>query len=330
MNDSVRLNYELGRQCKSILIAAANSEVGVLSQSLYRVLEIKRVMITNLKFLNEALICCDDSIFRVSWINKAFEAQIRPGQIVSPKLINNEPSPKQSISISRLVVQERPDSSANLFRLIPHAWVNDRDIVNRAAALLDELPEAHRMLFNSIFWNSERFERFCRQPSSMIGHHSEQNGNLRHTIEVAEEMRELCSTRSYANIALGVLAAFLHDAGKAEEYIPNGKGGWSLSERGKLLGHKVSAFQWIVEAMTRWNIKLPPGHYESLLHIMTAVPHAPDWMGLRAPVTPESLLLSVADRLSGHDDLMHQTVSPDGGFGRYHKHLKSAPFSVKV
>ena len=163
----------------------------------------------------------------------------------------------------------------------------------------------------------------------MIGHHAEPNGNLRHTVEVAEEMRNLCRTRSYANQALGVLSALLHDAGKADEYVSNGKGGWDMSDRGKLLGHKVSAVEWIVQAVTRWNIKFPPGHYESLLHIMTAVPHAPDWMGLRQPVTPESLLLSMADRLSGHDDLMELTVNKDGGFGRFHKHLKSAPFTVR-
>lgn len=306
-----------------------DESANMLSSLLFRVEDVIREKLGDGTYRNEALITHTQATVRVSWTDNASVCKVHAGQIVSPRLNASASSEEGCVRVARLAVYETPNNSTNIFDLVPHRWVKDRDLVNRAAVLLAELPGPHRHLFNAIFWDPARFERFCRQPGSMIGHHSESNGNLRHTIEVVEGMRELCRTRSYANLALGVLAAFLHDAGKADEYIPNGKGGWSMSERGKLLGHKVSAFEWIVEAVTRWNIKLPPGHYESLLHIMTAVPHAPEWMGLRQPVTPESLLLSMADRLSGHDDLMEQTVNKDGGFGRFHKHLKSAPFTVR-
>lgn len=329
MGNGVSLNTEVGLVCKPGFINTTDSAAEMLSRKLFRVLEIEREKLDSIRFLNEALIGCTEATLRVSWMDSGFVGRVHHGQIVSPRFGKVVASENGCTSINRLAVYERPDAHANLFELVTHAWVKDRDLVNRAAALLAELPESHRLLFNAIFWGSDRFERFCRQPSSMIGHHSEPNGNLRHTVEVAEEMRELCRTRSYANQALGVLAALLHDAGKADEYVSNGKGGWDMSDRGKLLGHKVSAVEWIVQAITRWNIKFPPGHYESLLHIMTAVPHAPDWMGLRQPVTPESMLLSMADRLSGHDDLMAQTVNTGGGFGRFHKHLKAAPYTVR-
>jgi len=296
------------------------SEEHLLYNNLYRVLEINQ---------NTALLFCESNSLRVIWDSVNFAYPVKVGQIVKvkPRLISN--SNNGYIEVTRLIEYQCPDAKLNLFDLIPYAWVKDRSLVVRANTIFNKLSAPHRLLFNAIFWDAGRFERFCRQPSSMVGHHSEVNGNLRHTIEVAEAMHSLCLTRDYTNMNLGVLAAMLHDAGKADEYTPNGKGGWDLTDRGRLLGHKVSAVEWIISAVTRWHIQLPLDHYEGLLHIMTAIPHAPDWMGIRAHVTPESLLLSMADRLSGHDDLMMQTVNLDGGFGRYHKHLKYSPFAVR-
>ena len=37
----------------------------------------------------------------------------------------------------------------------------------------------------------------------------------------------------------------------------------------------------------------------------------------------------MADRLSGQDDLMEQTLPNNIGFGEYHKHLKGRPFLIQ-
>lgn len=292
----------------------------ILNNRLFRVLETDG---------DATLLFNSESTILIKQRQSCKKSLIKAGQIVNPIIRSPISSSNGHINIERLSVYSRPTSNINLFNLVPFGWVSDRDLIRRGAALVNLLPEQHRLLFNSIFWESDRFERFCRQPSSMSGHHSEPSGNLRHTIEVAEEMQKLCLVRNYANLHLGLLAAFLHDAGKSDEYKPNFKGGWDLTDRGKLLGHKVTAIEWIVSAVTRWNIELPRDHYEGLLHILSAIPFAPEWMGLRAPMTPESLLLSMADRLSGHDSLMSQTISPNGGFGRFHKHLNVAPFKVR-
>lgn len=300
-----------------------------LLTKLYRVVDINSRLDDSKRILKGAVLLNDTVSINVSWVESNPTNSVCQGDIVSIRALLPLKSLNGCIEISRLVKYQQPMSSINLFDTVPHNWVKDRSLIKRASEIINNLAEPHRLLINAIFWDAGRFERFCRQPSSMIGHHSEPNGNLRHTIEVAEEMQQLCLTRNYANKDLGVLAALLHDCGKADEYVPNGKGGWELTDRGKLLGHKVSAVEWIVSAVTQWRILLPKDHYVGLLHILTAIPHAPDWMGMRAPVTPESLLLSMADRLSGHDSLMVQTVSPSGGFGRYHKHLKSSPFTVR-
>lgn len=74
---------------------------------------------------------------------------------------------------------------------------------------------------------------------------------------------------------------------------------------------------------------MPEDHFVGLLHIFTAVPNAPEWMGLREPALHESFLLSICDRLSGRDDLVKRTQSVEGGFGKSHRHMKTAVFKVR-
>lgn len=222
-----------------------------------------------------------------------------------------------------------PDANISIFNLVNNTWLKDNSIKYDLIKIVGTLEANHFMLLNAILWDYDRLQRFCTGPSSLSGHHYEKNGNLRHTLEVAEEMQRLCQGRHSVNTSLGVLLALLHDIGKADEYTLTASGGWKMSERGILLGHKATAFEWAVAAINRWNISLPQDHYLAILHVLSAVPYAPDWMGLRQPMMLECELLSIADRLSGKDDLMLQTNHPNGGFGRHHMHLGCAPFSVR-
>jgi 3'-5' exoribonuclease len=52
------------------------------------------------------------------------------------------------------------------------------------------------------------------------------------------------------------------------------------------------------------------------------------WLGLREPRSLEATILSMADRLSGEEELYARLASAEGGFGRYHKQLKYRPFVV--
>lgn len=59
------------------------------------------------------------------------------------------------------------------------------------------------------------------------------------------------------------------------------------------------------------------------LHMLNAARGAPAWLGLREPRSLEAELLSMADRISGHEDLYRRCAPKDGrnGFGGYHPHL---------
>lgn len=299
-----------------------------LTKSPFRVIEVKSTKVSFNNYDNEATIFNNDSAMKVSW-KGSNDASHYINQIVLPVIGNHIESNNGCIPINRLSLYTFPNRYINLFDSVPFNWVKDRSLVKRAKSLIGLLPMEYLYLFNAIFWDASRFKRFCLQPSSMIGHHSERNGNLRHSVEVAEQMVNLCESSEHANLGLGLFSALIHDAGKADEYVQNEKGGWDMSFRGKLLGHKLSAVEWIIEAVTKHNIELRKDHYEAILHILTAIPHAPDWMGLKTPLLTESFLLSMADRLSGHNDLMDKTLPEQDGFGKFHKHLKAKPFKVK-
>lgn len=265
---------------------------------------------------------------KVSWIVNQPDIRLKSGVLVSARWLGQTKCENGTIIISRLVLMERPEPWENLFLTVPHGWVKNRELVKQAAALVEVLPRSYRFLFNAIFWDGQRFKRFCSGPSSMNGHHAEDNGNLRHAVDVAQMMQQFCQARELANEGLGILAGFLHDAGKADEYRLSPTGEWKLTDRGKLLGHKVTVIEWIAEAKAKCNLVMPTEHYMALLHCLTCSPSAPDWLGIRKPAMLEAILLSGMDRLSGTEDLMQRCSSKRDGWGSYHAHLNGRPYQI--
>ena len=294
---------------------------------IFRLTSIKSEVIDHKRTENTATLFHEKAAIKVRWTASHPDSRLLPGLLVSPRWMMRHDTQRGELQISRLVLIERPEAMENLFDLVPSGWVRDRTLVRQAADLIETLPRNHRHLLNAIFWEGGRFHRFCTGPSSMNGHHNGDNGNLRHAIEVAAMMREGCGTRSFTTTPLGILAAFLHDAGKADEYRLDQRGSWKLSDRGKLLGHKVTLIEWIAAAMAKHRVVLPSSHYMALLHCMTASQNAPEWLGIRKPAMLEALMLSDMDRLSGVGDLMGRCAANDG-WGRYHPHLKVVPYSI--
>ena len=270
----------------------------------------------------------DRASLKVSWSVNQPDIRLKSGVLVSPRWFSHTCSEGGSIKISRLVLMERPEPWENLFHMVPHGWVKNRELIKQAAALVECLPRSYRYLFNAIFWEGQRFKRFCLVPSSMNGHHSEDNGNLRHAVEVAQHMQRYCKHQEMANEGLCILAGFLHDAGKADEYCLAPNGSWKLTDRGKLLGHKITVIEWIAQAKIQWKLLLPVEHYMALVHCLTCSAGAPEWLGIRKPAMLEAIMLSGMDRLSGTEDLMLRSTSGREGWGSYHPHLTGRSYQV--
>lgn len=232
-----------------------------------------------------------------------------------------------AIRISRLTLIEQPLRKFNLFDTVPPSWVSDRKLVARARDMLEALPDHLKHLASAVLWDGFRFRRFCEGPSSLKDHHAYRNGNLRHTVETAEHAQTIARSFPQANLGICIAAALLHDVGKADEYISCSPDYWIMTDRGKLVGHRNTIQEWIAAALSTSRINLPEKTHFSLMHAMTSAPNA-EWLGIRSPMTPESTILSIADRLSGEQDMTLALASKNGGWGNRHPHRKGKPFTL--
>lgn len=240
------------------------------------------------------------------------------------------PTPGKDVTeVKRVVVLERPEWTENLFQTVPASWVRNKDLLERAGDLWEGLSPPLKELFNRIFWEWERFYRYCQTQSSMRGHHAETSGNLKHSVDTAEAALKLMKLADGAHAGVLTLVTLLHDAGKADEYVLNSRGEWRMSDRGRLLGHRTTIIEWVAVAHSQMRLDLPEKQHVSLLHALHAVANAPDWTGVRKPMTPEAILLAAADRISGRGDLMARNQAKNGGWGSFHPHLNVQPYTVE-
>jgi len=295
---------------------------------LFRLVRLNQAKLPNSGYRFQACLFHEKASIAVTWINSKADERLTAGSLVTPRWTSKTVCTQGQIIVNRLLPVNMP-GNINLFDTVPYEWVKDREVINHARALVNELPMHFVKLINGIFWDYRRFYRFLVGPSSLKGHHNDKNGNLLHSIEVANNALMLAKTRKIICPHVLATAALLHDAGKADEYEFNyQRQCFEISARGALLGHKLSIVEWIAAAVAKYQINIPENQLLSLLHALTATKGVPDWVGIREPVSPEANLLSIADRLSGQDDLFTQTMPSKEGFGRYHRHLRGRPFLV--
>ena len=329
-------------RCEATAVAMprpAPSSLRAPLPTIWRLQSIRQVPFDARTVRNEAVLFHAHASLKVAWLSRKIDTRLMVGALVRIDGLAQPVSVGEgAVRVHRLVPLARPEAGVNLFQTLLPAWVADRGLASRAADLWARLPTHFRHLFNAILWDAGRCERFVTGPGSLNGHHARRNGNLCHTVEVAEQALAL-SEASQARVSdngggaqplscpdVLLLAALLHDAGKADEYELT-RSGYRLSDRGRLIGHRQTVIEWIAAARER-SMPIPEGPYLALIHALTSARGAPAWLGMREPRTLDATLLSTADRLSGTEDLMQACAPRLKGFGRNHPHLKGAPFVV--
>ena len=278
-----------------------------------------------------AVIFHEDASLRVTWTVRQPDLRMRPGMLVGIRWTSGAPRcDGGAVVISGLFLLEKPLSQFDVFKTVPTSWVKDRALANRASMLWKSLVGSCQDLITAIFWDGDRFERFCRGPSSCNGHHQEAGGNFRHAVETAEAALALLPQFPNANPSLAITVALLHDAGKCDDYVMQAGRGTRLSDWGQLISHKSTVTLWIGEVHRLVKQQMSQKMLQSLLHAITAT-KGPWELGLRDPKTPEAILLSLADNASGKGDLVARLAAEEGGWGTAHPHLNgNAPYTVNA
>lgn len=258
--------------------------------------KIYRIMFIGYEQVNEKCIRYIATLYhakatiRVCWSGSNSDLCLKSGELVSIRWNVITLCEEGSIKINRLVSMDQPEPWLNLFHTVPYEWVKDRGLIAQSTKLMDELPRTHRLLFNAIFWGGQRFYRYCTVPTYVEGRYAMGNGILYSTAEVVQARLDNCDTDELVNKGVSLLAGFLLESGKADQYSLTATGDWTLSDRGKLLGHLVTAIEWIAQAKTKYQILIPESQYMALLHCLTAFPKVGDWYGLNNHEAPTTTL----------------------------------------
>jgi len=263
----------------------------------------------------------------VTWHAPEVSAELRVGELVRPGFPVFVDTEDGDLVVSGLMIAHEPERSLNLFDTVRPEQSGQPELIERARILVEQLSPGYRHLFNAVFWDQRRFARFLRQPGSVTNHHAEPGGLLMHTVDTAEIALKQCERSTSANRDLVLIGALLHDAGKADEYLlkPNGKP--AMTDRGRLIGHVVTATEWVAVAFAKFAVDLSDEMYRALIHVLNARKGVPEWVGVRTPVMIECDIVSEADRLSGRINMHERLADPGGGWGKRHPH-RPAPFTL--
>lgn len=117
-----------------------------------------------------------------------------------------------------------------------------------------------------------------------------------------------------------VAAAFLHDAGKADDFrLTPDREGYEFSERGRLVGYRHTILEWLAVARCKDGVIVPESQYLALVHALTATRGA-EHLGIRGPQIIEATILSVADRVM---------AEAAWGYGCHGDFLQGASFDAR-
>ncbi|MFO8060312.1 MAG: HD domain-containing protein [Bacillota bacterium] len=121
----------------------------------------------------------------------------------------------------------------------------ERQLWRRVESVRD--PHLSRLLLD-LYGRSEFYSAFISAPAAKMVHHNYLNGLLEHSLQVVS-LLETSFESGGMNRDLLVTGGLLHDAGKVEEF--DCRGAIDYSERGRLIGHVVSGFYLVREAIGR-------------------------------------------------------------------------------
>ncbi|HEY5219491.1 MAG TPA: HD domain-containing protein [Gemmatimonadaceae bacterium] len=185
------------------------------------------------------------------------------------------------------------------------------DWVDRTRA---EMTSATLQRVVDLFFRDDTFrEQFERTPGSVMGHHAQVGGLLKHVVEVTV-VAKATARALQANVDLVVVGSLLHDIGKVEAYTID-RGAFVYTTRGNLLGHVVLGCLMLTERATA--APTPVCSAEQLVelqHMILSHHRAPEFGSPVQPMTAEADIVHWADEASAKGNDMLESIADDSEF----------------
>ncbi len=249
---------------------------------------------------NEATLFHEQASLKIVWTSPQVDCRLKRGCYVAVRGLDRKTLDRDCQQIKRLDRLDKALPTINPFETIPLSWVRDRSWVHRAASLWEQLSRPFQHLVTAVLWDGSRLERFLTGPAALHGYPPYPNGNLRHAVETAEQAKLLANGMPDVCNSVLIAAAFLHDAGKADDFrLTPERVGYEFSERGRLVGYRHTILEWLAVARCKDGVIVPESQYLALVHALTATRGA-EHLGIRGPQIIEATILSVADQVTNN------------------------------
>lgn len=276
-----------------------------------------------------------------TWVQTQPSLVLQSGQLI--RFSSGHPGASDSmhaIQVQDVRLAANVDPEVFLLDTVPKSWLpeakaNPGDSTAEPSPAEDlrgmwgTLSRPMRAWLNAVFWfQPMRLYWFLNAPASMNHHHARKHGLFIHSVDCAQRAITAAWHDDLVNTDVLLIAALLHDLGKAGEYAwDETKKRWSLSDRRSLMGHRLTTLEWMVAARGLLSDNDSPTEIETLAvyHAINAS-NAPDWAGLRSPRTPEAFYLASVDGLSGQCDLIRCNAIPNAIRGRYHAQFRGGAY----
>jgi len=205
-------------------------------------------------------------------------------------------SGRPAIWVKRCDAVQVLDHTVCVFEKVPAAWVCNPSVLDHAVVLWNALSRPYRRALNAVLRSPELLRAFLVAPGSLRHHHNHRGGCLEHSVQTAQWGLNQACQDSTLSADMVVFCLLVHDVGKALEYLQNNRGNWQISQRGRLIGHKITTITLVTEAMG-YCPDLSAHEQTHVEHVLSSS-YAPQWAGFRRPQTKEARVVAALDALS--------------------------------
>jgi len=237
--------------------------------------------------------------------------ELSEGMVVKAQGVVGEYQNRKQLSVGR--IRLALENEYSLADIMPHSPEPVERRRARILALADKIENGYIRSLTMLFLDDQDwFDRYLLAAAGKLWHHAYLGGLSEHSANVAELALSMASRYEFLDRDLLIFGGIFHDCGKIEQYSTNTV--IDYTTEGRLLGHIVTADQWITERAKE--VEAMPDNLLAKLRHMVLSHHGE--LAYGAPVVPqmpEAFVLYYCDEIDSKMGAIDRIRSRQDGVG---------------